>query len=62
MADSSASGPIPNTFADFEADPRIHFNTISQKWETEDDDGNEMEWDATKNVWVPLVSGIIKIL
>ncbi|PVG02380.1 hypothetical protein CPB86DRAFT_697072 [Serendipita vermifera] len=51
----SSSAPIPTAFADFEADPRIHYNTVTQKWETEDDDGNEMEWDATKSVWVPLV-------
>jgi len=47
---------MPNAMADFESDPRIHFNTVSGKWEIEDDGGNEMEWDPVKSAWVSLVS------
>ena len=48
------SSVMPSSMADFESDPRIHFNTVSGKWEVEDDDGNEMEWDAAKGAWIPL--------
>jgi len=47
---------MPSSMADFESDPRIHYNTVSGKWEIEDDDGNEMEWDPLKNAWIPIVS------
>ncbi|KAG8936864.1 hypothetical protein FRC02_010726 [Tulasnella sp. 418] len=39
----------------FASDPRIHFNTVTETWQFEDDDGKEMEWDAAKQIWVPLV-------
>jgi len=41
--------------ASFSTDPRIAFNKVTGKWEFEDDDGNEMEWDMAKNGWVPVV-------
>ncbi|KIJ39912.1 hypothetical protein M422DRAFT_780920 [Sphaerobolus stellatus SS14] len=41
--------------AAFESDERIHFNKESGTWRFEDDDGAEMEWDTTKNVWVPVI-------
>ncbi len=40
------------TFAD---DPRIHFDRTAGTWRLEDDDGNEMEYDAAKGAWVSLV-------
>ncbi|KIM30446.1 hypothetical protein M408DRAFT_328039 [Serendipita vermifera MAFF 305830] len=46
---------MPSSVEDFASDPRIHFNTVSGKWEIEDDDGNEMEWDPIKNAWIPIV-------
>ncbi|KAG8781937.1 hypothetical protein FRB91_007761, partial [Serendipita sp. 411] len=55
MEASSSSTSMPMEFADFASDPRIHYNTVTQKWEFEDDDGNEMEWDILKNTWVPIV-------
>jgi hypothetical protein len=51
-ATTSTADAIP----DFSSDPRIHFNTVSKKWEFEDDDGNEMQWDEGKHAWVPIVS------
>jgi HIV Tat-specific factor 1 len=42
--------------AAFAADDRIHYDKTSGTWRLEDDDGNEMEFDAAKGVWVPLVS------
>ena len=41
--------------AAFESDPRIHFDRQSGTWKLEDDDGNEMEYDAAKGAWVPVV-------
>jgi hypothetical protein len=55
MEKDSSTSMMPNSIADFESDPRIHFNIVSGKWEIEDDDGNEMEWDAIKSAWIPLV-------
>ena len=42
--------------AAFADDPRVHFDRQSGTWKLEDDDGNEMEYDATKGAWVPVVS------
>ncbi|CCA67561.1 related to Splicing factor U2AF-associated protein 2 [Serendipita indica DSM 11827] len=55
MSSNLPTTNMPMSIAHFETDPRIHYNTVSQKWEFEDDDGNEMEWDDVKNAWVPLV-------
>ena len=57
MADSSSSAPvnastIPQGFAD---DPRLHFSKETNTWRYEADDGSEMEWDTSKNGWVPVV-------
>ena len=41
--------------AAFAADDRIHFDKTSGTWRYEDDDGNEMEYDAAKGAWVPVV-------
>lgn len=42
--------------AAFAEDPRVHFDKQSGTWMFEDDDGNEMEYDAAKGAWVPIVS------
>ena len=53
---SNASGStLADYTASFATDPRIAFNKVTGKWEFEDDDGNEMEWDMAKNTWVPVV-------
>ncbi|OCH91463.1 hypothetical protein OBBRIDRAFT_792292 [Obba rivulosa] len=41
--------------AAFAEDPRVHFDRNSGTWRFEDDDGSEMEWDAAKGAWVPVV-------
>ena len=45
--------------AAFADDPRVHFDKQSGTWKFEDDDGNEMEYDATKGVWVPVVCALV---
>jgi len=53
---SSTSEPtMTDHTASFSTDPRIAFNKVTGKWEFENDDGNEMEWDTVKNAWVPVV-------
>ena len=34
----------------------VYYNKETATWRFEDDDGNEMEFDATKGSWVPVVS------
>ena len=41
--------------AAFASDDRIHFSKATGTWRFESDDGTEMEWDASKGAWVPLV-------
>ena len=52
LAGSSAEAQA----AAFAADDRIHYDKTSATWRFEDDDGNEMEYDAAKGSWVPVVS------
>lgn len=56
----SSSNPSSNPdtsgqSAAFAADPRVHFNKASNKWEYEDEQGNEFEWNQLVNNWVPIV-------
>lgn len=41
--------------AAFADDDRIHFDRTAGTWRYEDEEGNEMEYDATKGAWAPLV-------
>ncbi|KAG8863479.1 hypothetical protein FRB96_008219 [Tulasnella sp. 330] len=41
--------------ASFASDPRVYFNKVANRWQFEDDDGTEMEWDTTKAAWVPVI-------
>lgn len=53
----STSAPVSSTpQGDFSSDPRVYYNTQTGKWQFEDDDGNEFEWDQLRNTWAPVVS------
>ncbi|KAG8906657.1 hypothetical protein FRB99_006358 [Tulasnella sp. 403] len=41
--------------ASFAADPRVYFSKETGRWQFEDDDGKEMEWDVAKGAWVPVI-------
>ncbi|KAM5531255.1 hypothetical protein V8D89_015056 [Ganoderma adspersum] len=41
--------------AAFANDPRVHFDKTANTWRFEQDDGDELEYDAAKGAWVPLV-------
>lgn len=45
----STSQAVPST-----SEP--YFDTTSQKWMVETQQGTELEWDQHRNQWVPLVS------
>ncbi|PCH43874.1 hypothetical protein WOLCODRAFT_138648 [Wolfiporia cocos MD-104 SS10] len=51
VAGSSASAQQ----AAFAEDPRVHFDRASGTWRFENDDGSELEYDAAKGAWVPVV-------
>lgn len=64
--DHSSASPAPPTHSsfpsnpeDFDADPRISFDKLNQKFilETEDDRGNplEFEFDGVLKRWIPVV-------
>ncbi|KAF8829254.1 hypothetical protein F5051DRAFT_320328 [Lentinula edodes] len=50
-AGSSASAQA----AAFSTDQRIYFSKESNTWRYEEEDGAEMEFDAVKGLWVPLI-------
>jgi len=52
VAAGSTAAQQAAAFAD---DPRIHFDRNAGTWRYEDDDGNEMEYDAGKGAWVPVL-------
>ena len=39
--------------------PSIYFLKTTNTWRHEDDDGAEMEFDAAKGIWVPVVRSLI---
>ncbi|KAF9268866.1 hypothetical protein L218DRAFT_918028 [Marasmius fiardii PR-910] len=48
----SGTPAVPAAFA---SDPRVYYNKTTETWRYEEDDGTEMEYDASKGSWVPLV-------
>jgi HIV Tat-specific factor 1 len=52
----TANGHGAPTAAPPGADERMYFSREAGTWRFEDDDGNEMEYDASKAAWVPVVS------
>lgn len=44
------NAPIPGQF---EQDTRVSFDKVSGKWQYEDDEGTEHEWNGT--AWIPIV-------
>lgn len=64
MASSSStagppSGPSTNMGLTITApagmEDRMFFSRETGTWRFEDDDGNEMEYDTSKNAWAPVV-------
>ncbi|KAI9795677.1 MAG: hypothetical protein M1835_005353 [Candelina submexicana] len=53
--DSAARAAFPQTPEDFDADPRISFSKVSNKFVLEADDGSEYEYDDALKRWVPVL-------
>ncbi|KAI0675135.1 hypothetical protein C8Q78DRAFT_966068 [Trametes maxima] len=52
LASGSSAEAQAAAFAD---DPRVHFDRNAGTWRFEQDDGTELEYDASKGAWVPIV-------
>ena len=53
---ATAGSSAQDQAAAFSDDDRIHFSKVTNTWIFENDDGNELEYDASKGSWVPVVS------
>jgi len=47
--------PFPTDPEEFDNDDRISFSRTSQSYALEDENGDEWEWQAKANKWVPVV-------
>ena len=48
--------PLPTDPAAFDADERISFSKLSEKFILEAEDGQEFEWEQALKRWIPVVS------
>lgn len=46
---------FPQSPSGFDADPRISFSKLDDKFILETDEGNEFEWDTALRRWIPVV-------
>lgn len=46
---------FPQNLEEFDADPRVSFSKLDQKFILEADDGQEYEYDDALKRWVPVV-------
>lgn len=46
---------FPQSPSAFDADPRVSFSRLDDKFILETDEGNEYEWDSDLKRWVPVV-------
>lgn len=60
-ASTLSNGLSDEQLAAFASDPRMHINTVTKRWEYEDDDGNEFEFDPVSAKWIPVVRPILKL-
>lgn len=55
LPSAAAGSTVAAQAAAFAEDERIHFSKESGTWRLEHEDGSELEYDAVKGVWIPLV-------
>jgi hypothetical protein len=55
--ESGLSG-FPQSPSEFDADPRVAFSKVDEKFLLEAEDGAEFEWDGALRRWIPVV-GIV---
>lgn len=46
---------FPKSPSDFDADPRISYSRLDEKFILETEEGAEFEWDAALRRWIPVV-------
>ena len=51
----SVLSSFPKSPEDFDADPRVSFSKVSNKFILETDDGEEFEYDDALKRWIPAV-------
>ena len=51
----ASRAPLPNDPAAFDADERVSFSKLSEKFILEAEDGQEFEWEHSLKRWVPVV-------
>ncbi|KZT10623.1 uncharacterized protein LAESUDRAFT_671961 [Laetiporus sulphureus 93-53] len=51
----AAGSSVADQAAAFAEDPRVHFDRAAGAWRFENDDGSELEYDAAKGAWVPVL-------
>lgn len=59
---TSEAQRFPVNYEDFQADSRISWSRISNKWTLEADDGSEYEFDDSLKRWIPVVSPSFRAL
>lgn len=59
---AAARVAFPQTPDEFEADPRVAFSKLDNKWELEEDDGSMWEYNEASQRWVPLVRTTLRSL
>lgn len=57
--DAGPSG-FPQSPSEFDADPRIAFSRVDEKFLLETEEGTEFEWDNALRRWIPVV-GIVPL-
>ncbi|KAI9728622.1 MAG: hypothetical protein M1828_002728 [Chrysothrix sp. TS-e1954] len=50
---ASERAAFPQLPEDFEADPRVSYSKLDNKWILEEEDGSEWEFEESRNKWVP---------
>ena len=50
---------FPKTPSDFDADDRVSFSKVDNKFLLETDEGTEYEWDSALRRWIPVVGSLV---
>jgi HIV Tat-specific factor 1 len=54
-AEEGAYTGFPQSPSSFDADPRVSFSKLDDKFILETEEGNEFEWDTALKRWIPVV-------
>lgn len=54
-SDEGLQTGFPRSPSSFDADPRVSFSRLDNKFILETDEGSEFEWDSALKRWIPVV-------